>query len=122
MKVFALLASVMIAAPSFAQAENINCSLGELGADNHVQVIFRDSRTVQFELHETSFSASRAEVAENGNSVAILNRKLNLSAEGERFEAVVDALMIYNPADKTLNLTLIIDGGVHTSAAELNCK
>lgn len=117
MKNLALIPMIMSAAtPAFAQT----CTLGEDHQDNRVSVTVSKG-AVMISLHETSFTASGPELAKNGNTIAILDRNLKVSSEGETFKAKVSALLVYDAAEKKMNATLMIDDTVHTAAADMKC-
>lgn len=124
MKLFSLFALTLFAAHSFAQAAPVTCSVGELGEDSRFELSISKDRknAVVFNFHETTYVLSRSQIVKNGNSIAVVGQKVKGTSEGTEFTEQVDALMVYNPANRTINLTLITGGFVHFAAAELQCK
>ena len=121
---FLSLIVMLLSASSYAQAADLQCSRGELGEDNYMQISVSRARNggVEFNLHETSFSASRTDFARSGSSFAVLNKELKGFAEGDAFSAKVNALLVYSPEARTMNVTLMLDGMVVAAAEEWACK
>lgn len=119
----ALLALIALA-PTFAHAAPLTCNLGELGEDNRIEVVIDDesAHPVIISQHELFLLADKADLTKRGNTIAIVDRKVEAAAEGEEWAGVVNALLVYQPEKRTLNLTMMLDGFLHVAGAELQCK
>jgi len=99
----------------------LNCSFGVGGEDNYLNVMINSSE-VEFGMHETHISAKRAKSVTSGNSLSILDQKLSGSVEGDTFTAQVNALLVYDPSTKVLNVTLLLDGHPQIASQDLACE
>ncbi|RZA03312.1 MAG: hypothetical protein EOP11_16165 [Proteobacteria bacterium] len=119
---FALIA--LLLAPSFAQAASIKCESGNLGDDNYFSVTINQTRkaAVEFGFHESSLSADASKIVKSGNVIAIVNKKLTGWAEGDRYESLVSALLVYSAKEKKLNVTLAQEGEVVQAGEVLSCR
>jgi hypothetical protein len=118
------LLALLVLAPSFAQAAPLICTSGERGEDNRLEVtIDADAEyPVIISQHELYLRADKADLTKRGHTIAIVERKVEVSAEGEEWAGVVNALLVYQPKEHTLNLTMMLDGFMHVADAPLQCR
>lgn len=119
-----LLASLALFASSQAFAalpETMNCDSGNMGEDSYVYVNI-NSRKIDMGMHESNFPLARAKSVTRGNTIAILDRTIKGSAEGDSFQTQVSALLVYDYARSVLNVTMIEGGHTLISNKELACK
>ena len=124
MKTLLLLALSLISfqAPALAKSPApLRCSFGELGQDNNIRVSMGRSG-IEFTMHETSVTAKTNEYVRRGNSIAVLNKTLQVFAEGEEFQSQIDALLVYDRKAMTMNVTLLMNGQTAIDSKTLNCK
>ncbi len=122
MKFLTLAALALASSFSFAATKPLDCSAGNMSEDNYVQVTVSRSR-VSITMHESHLEVRSRDFVASGNAIAILNKKLNMSAEGDSFTPVINALLVHDAAQKTLTVSLLIDGGVTSLASRvLTCK
>lgn len=88
--------------------------------DSFKQVTFRDDG-VDFQIYENFLTAPFSDLKASKYSVAILNRKLKGSVEGEDYEAIANALLVLDYERKKVHVTLFLDGQL-VIQEELNCK
>lgn len=100
-----------------------SCSSGELGQDNYMEIqVLEDG--IEFTQHETSYSVDAAEVTVLDNSFAIFGKPVVFSSEGYQWAEIMNALLVYNPATKTLKVSMNLngDGNNGFNGAVLNCQ
>lgn len=122
MKVLLLLA--LVSMPAVAQASlpaSLECSVGVGGEDNFQSVSINGSE-VEFTMHETHISVKKSKARISGNSIAIIDRNITGSAEGDTFTAKLDSLLVYNEVDKVLSVTLLLDGHAQIPTTNLSCE
>ncbi len=123
MKLSALLLSVLFSVPALATSRAplvCNNMVNNEIQDNFVQVSLLNG-AVDFQIYENSISASAKETIVSGNTVAVINKKLKGSVEGDDYTAVANALVVLDASRKKLLVTLILDGRALIQE-ELNCK
>lgn len=121
MKLALLLSILLSASVSFARIGNLSCSSGEFGEDNYFSITI-DQDTISFDPYETHYTLPRSEAVQDGDTIAIVNKTVTGSAEGDDFTAQVSALMVYDAEKNRLNLTLIMDGSLQTPSHYFKCK
>ena len=116
---FLIAASLMFSGAALAQT----CFSGEPGQDNYMEIqILEDG--IEFTQHETSYSLDAAEVTVVDNSFAIFGKPVVFSSEGYQWAEIMNALLVYNPADKTMKVSLSLSGRDSNgfNGAVLNCR
>ena len=99
----------------------LDCDSGNLGEDSYVYVNVT-AATVDIGMHESNYPLARAKTVTRGNTIAVVDRTIRGSAEGDTFVVQVSALLVYDEARKVLNATFFADGYPIISNKELNCK
>lgn len=103
-----------------------SCNNGsiETVGDNYIQVDFLE-KTIEIMPYEASFSLSLKDVLANFNgeyiTLAIANKKVEVSAEGETSTATYNIMMTSTDKFKNLNIAYSKDAGPFRSV-ELTCK
>lgn len=123
MKALIVLATVLLSAQVFARSmAPLQCSRGVQGeGDDFVQVSLLVGN-VEVQFHESGLAVSSADTRVEGNTVTIPEKTVQMSGEGETWDATVSGSFVYNPADNTLNAKLTIDGFDVLANETLNCK
>lgn len=125
MKMYALMAALMIAAPAFSQASSAApsqvCSFGILGEDNYVAVT-SGPKELEIEMHETSLKIPYSDIIEGFNSSAILDKTVTMWSEGEETTVTVTALIASYDSANSKDLTLYVDGDLLHSGTVLFCE
>ena len=99
----------------------MNCDSGNMGQDSYVYVNITTNK-IDMGMHETNYPIARAKTVTRGNTIAILDRTIKGSAEGDSFQVQASALLVYDYTRNVLNVTLIEDGRAIISNKELTCK
>ncbi len=124
MKALLALATLVLSTNAFAAAlpKTLECDNGILD-DDRLQAVKITKKTVEFQMWETFVTAKRADVQTNGNTLAIVEKTLPASAEGDESKVKTSALLVYVPAEKALIATLVLDGNhAVMSAVKMKCK
>jgi hypothetical protein len=118
---------ILFAAQSFAFANPADklrtCTVGELGDENYMQVVYYKDASIRFnigELKSFKVPADRIQGVDNSLSINSLLVDLSSDQDGE-WKPIVDALLVYNQVQNDLKLALLIslEGGFRT--ATLTC-
>lgn len=104
-----------------AQASVLICTAGQRGMDDRIELRITNT-TIDLNRHESYLTASTSTALKNGNSIALLDQKVSISAEGQDSTATVSALMVFDPKNETMNVTLVVDGKTQLAAVELHCQ
>lgn len=116
---FLIAASLMFSGAALAQT----CTAGEPGQDNYMEIqVLEDG--IEFTQHETSYSVDAAEVTFIDNSFAVFGKPVVFSSEGYQWAEIMNALLVYNPATKTMKVSMTLngDGNNGFNGAVLNCQ
>lgn len=113
--------ALLVSSPALSAPKSIVCSTGKLGNDNFQQIEIKKTG-VEFQFHETFFDVKTRDLAKSGNSISILNKKVKGMAEGDAFTETVDSLLVYNPAKKTLFVSLLLSGFANVPGETFDCK
>jgi len=119
------LAALMLALPMVSQAAPIVCDNGQPDNDSAFSITINSksrSKAVNLQLWETGYEVPASAIVQNGNTIAIVGKKLTGWGEGEKLTTKVDALFVYDPKAKTLNATLFFEGGLNRAGEVLNCR
>lgn len=111
---------VLASTQAFATGKLV-CTGGKIGQDDYKQITVT-SQSIEFTMHESSFSISRQLTSGLGNTIAILAKTVTGFAEGDRFKAKVDALLMWDKPSQTMTTTLFLDGNPSILGEILNCK
>lgn len=116
-----ILVSAFFALQSNAQASYLSCSNGDIEnvGDAHFQVdVLEDG--LEFSPYEGSFTLDATEVAYESDTFSIVNKTVSVSSEGEEFSSVINALLILDEENKTLNMAISFNKGPFASY-EMTC-
>lgn len=116
MKIYALVLTTLMSAPALA----FNCNNQKLGQDSYLSVEVVDVQ-VSFTMHETTIYATAKDLVASGDTLAILDKALETTSEGEQSMSQVSALLAWDKSRHNLTLTLILDGKVQEAATKLVC-
>lgn len=116
MKIYALVLATLMSAPALA----LNCNNQKLGEDSYLSVEVIEGQ-VSITMHETTIFATAKDLVASGDTLAILDKPLATTSEGEESVTQVSALLAWDKSGHTLTLTLILDDQVQEAATSLVC-
>ncbi len=123
MKLAFLLLSALITIPALATSKAplvCNNMVNDEIQDNFKEVSLLDG-AIEFQIYENSISASARDTIRSGNTIAVINKKLKGSVEGDDYTAITNALLVLDASRKKILVTLILDGRALIQE-ELKCK
>jgi hypothetical protein len=122
MKALLAALTLFVSANAFASLPaTMDCDSGNMGEDSYVYVNIGATK-IDMGMHESNYPIARSKTVTRGNTIAILDRTIKGSAEGESFQVQASALLVYDYVRSVLNVTLIEDGHTLISNKELTCK
>lgn len=117
-----IVALLLLFSPSvFAASKSVVCHVGSMGSDGFKQITIKRSG-VEFQFHETSFSVAAKDLVKSSHTIAIVNKSVTGSVEGDSFTAKVDSLLVYNPRAKSMHVTVLLDGNPDVPGETFDCK
>lgn len=117
-----LLAIILFSAQSFAALPKaLKCDNGHLEDDRSFQVVITKAG-IELRFWESVLIAKRTDLVVSGNTIAIVDKTLHGSAEGDDYAEKTSALFVYDAKTKQLVTTLHLGGFVSRSAQKLKCR
>ncbi len=93
-----LTAAILLICSVQASAKSLTpliCEAGDIGQDTYIRAELLNG-SVNYRRHESFLKVEASETAASGNTLAIVDKTIKVSAEGDNFPVQVSALFVYN--------------------------
>jgi hypothetical protein len=114
--------SIFLAFGSQAMAAGYtSCSNGDISVigDSYYQIDLLEDG-IEFMPYEGAFTFDAGDIAYEAGTFSIVNKPVTISAEGEEFTSVVNAILTLNSKGTELNVAISHDSGAFASYT-MNC-
>lgn len=95
------------------------CSDGPIGSDMYFEIDLMEDG-LAFRPYESGFTVDASQASFVGDTYSIVNQTVEMTAEGETFPSLVNALLIFDEPSLTLNLAISYDREAFVSY-EMTC-
>ena len=123
MKLFTVLAALLVAGPAFAQStlpNKLDCHNGHYDDDRGFSVVVENG-AVDLNFWESYLHASAGDIVVSGNTIAIVEKQLKGEAEGDFYTEKTSALLVYDAEANKMTATIYLDGHLSRTAEVLAC-
>lgn len=123
MKAFvALILLVGSTQASAALPASLECTAGKISQDSYINLKIKDGE-VAYQRHESHITIKASDTTASGSTIAVVDKTIQVQAEGDTFPVQVSALFVYNKEDHAVRATVLYDNRIQYVEAELlKCK
>lgn len=122
----ALLAlSLLFVSAAYAGVSDIaslKCTDGRPGYDEYINLEIKNG-AIAYQRHESGFKLSADLTSASGSAISVVDKTVQVTAEGDKFPVRITALFVYDEASKNLSSTVIYDNNIqHVETRLLKCQ